>query len=169
MTLEPGTVLDTSALGFTLEVIATGETTGGAYFEFDAVGKARGVVAQPHVHERQTEHFEVIEGALRLDLNGVAHHLGPGDTMTVPAGSRHRQRNDGPSRIRIRHEPAGESGAFFIRLAELSQSGGYDRLGMPKPKPGARIIRDFPEHRSALLPARAQQAFSRALLRREPA
>ena len=29
MTLEPGTVLDTSALGFTLEVIATGETTGG--------------------------------------------------------------------------------------------------------------------------------------------
>jgi hypothetical protein len=62
MGLEPGTVLDTSALGFTLEVIATGETTGGAYFEFDAVGKARGVVAQPHVHERQTEHFEMIEG-----------------------------------------------------------------------------------------------------------
>ena len=90
MGLEPGTVLDASALGFTLEVIATGETTDGACFEFDAVGKARGVVAQPHVHERQTEHFEVIEGALRLDLNGVAHHLGPGDTMTVPPGSRHR-------------------------------------------------------------------------------
>jgi mannose-6-phosphate isomerase-like protein (cupin superfamily) len=165
MTLEPGSVLDTSALGFTLEVIATGETTGGAYFEFDAVGKARGVVAQPHVHERQTEHFEVIEGALRLDLNGVAHHLGPGDTMTVPPGSRHRQRNDGPSRVRIRHEPAGESEAFFIRLSELSKNGGYDRFGMPRPKAGARIIRDFPEQRSALLPVRVQRAMSRLILR----
>jgi mannose-6-phosphate isomerase-like protein (cupin superfamily) len=165
MGLEPGTVLDASALGFTLEVIATGETTDGACFEFDAVGKARGVVAQPHVHERQTEHFEVIEGALRLDLNGVAHHLGPGDTMSVPPGSRHRQRNDGPSRVRIRHEPAGESEAFFIRLSELSRNGGYDRFGMPRPKAGARIIRDFPEQRSALLPVRVQRAMSRMILR----
>ena len=165
MTLEPGTVLDTSALGFTLEVIATGETTGGSSFEFDAVGAGRGIVAQPHVHERQTEHFEVIEGALRLDLNGVAHHLGPGDTMTVPPGSKHRQRNDGPSRVRIRHEPAGESEAFFIRLSELSQNGGYDRFGMPRPKAGARIIRDFPEQRSALLPVRVQRAMSRLILR----
>jgi hypothetical protein len=89
--------------------------------------------------------------------------------MTVPPGSRHRQRNDGPSRVRIRHEPAGESEAFFIRLAELSQNGGYDRFGMPRPKAGARIIRDFPEQRSALLPASVQQALSRLLLRREPA
>ena len=167
MGLEPGTVLDTSALGFTLEVIATAETTGGASFEFDAVGAGRGIVAQPHVHESQAEHFEVIEGSLRLDMGGVAHHLGPGDTMTVPAGTRHRQRNDGPSRVRIRHEPAGRSEAFFIRLSELSQSGGYDRFGMPRPRPGARIIRDFPEQRSALLPVRAQQALASLLLRGE--
>ena len=70
-----------------------------------------------------------------------------------------------PSRVRIRHEPAGESEAFFIRLAELSQSGGYDRFGMPRPKAGARIIRDFPEQRSALLPVRVQRALSRLILR----
>jgi mannose-6-phosphate isomerase-like protein (cupin superfamily) len=166
MTLEPGTVLDASALGFTVEVIATAATTDGAYFEFDAVGTGRGVVAQPHVHERQTESFEVIEGALRLDTKGVSYHLGPGDKMTVSAGTRHRQRNPaGPSRVRIRHEPAGESEAFFTRLAELSSTGGYDRLGMPRPRAGARLIRDFPDHRSALLPPRAQQALSRLLLR----
>jgi len=165
MTLEPGTVLDASALGFSVEVIATAATTDGAYFEFDAVGKGHGVVAQPHVHERQTEHFEVIEGELRLDVGGRSHRLGPGETMTVPAGSRHRQRNAGPSRVRIRHEPAGESEAFFTRLAELSSTGGYDRFGMPRPRAGARLIRDFPDHRSALLPPRAQQALSRLLLR----
>jgi mannose-6-phosphate isomerase-like protein (cupin superfamily) len=165
MPLEPGTVLDTSALGFTVEVIATSATTDGACFEFDAVGKGRGVVAQPHVHERQTEHFEVIEGSLRLDMDGVAHHLGPGDTMTVAPGARHRQRNDGPSRVRIRHEPAGESEAFFTRLAELSSTGGYDRFGMPRPHAGARLIRDFPDHRSALLPVRAQRGLARLLLR----
>ena len=162
MALEPGTLLDTSALGYALEVISA--PPDGSSIEFEVVGKARGVVSQPHVHERQTEHFEVIEGALRLDLNGVAHHLGPGDTMTVPPGSRHRQRNDGPSRVRIRHEPAGESEAFFIRLSELSQNGGYDRFGMPRPKAGARIIRDFPEQRSALLPVRVQRAMSRLIL-----
>ena len=165
MALEPGSVLDTSALGFTLEVIATAATTDGAYMEFEVVGKARGVVTQPHAHERQTESFEVLEGALRLDMGGVAHHLGPGDTMTVPAGSRHRQRNDGPSRIRMRHEPAGESAAFFVRLAELSRNGGYDRFGMPKPRAGAEIVRDFPEQRSALLPVGAQRALSRLILR----
>ena len=117
-----------TALGFTLEVISN--PPDGAHFEFEVVGKARGVVAQPHVHEHQTERFEVIE---------------------------------------IRHEPAGESEAFFVRLAELSRNGGYDPFGMPKPKAGARIIRDFPAHRSALVPVRAQRAFSRALLRREPA
>jgi mannose-6-phosphate isomerase-like protein (cupin superfamily) len=165
MPLEPGTVLDTQALGFTVEVIATAASTDGAYFEFDAVGAGRGVVAQPHVHERQTERFEVIEGSLRLDMGGVAHHLGSGDTMTVPSGTRHRQRNDGPSRVRIRHEPALESEAFFTRLAELSRSGGYDRFGMPRPRAGARIIRDFPEQRSALLPVGVQRALSRLILR----
>ena len=161
MPLEPGTVLDMSALGFTLEVIVND----GAVFEFDVAGKARGVVSQPHVHEQQAESFEVLEGALRLDVDGVAHHLAPGDTMTVPAGRRHRQRNDGPSRIRIRHEPAGRSEAFFVRLAELSRHGDYDRFGMPKPKPGARIIRDFPEQRSAVLPVAVQRAMSRLILR----
>ena len=165
MGLEPGTVLDVSALGFTIEVIATSASTGGAYFEFDAVGKGRGVVAQPHLHERQTERFEVIEGELRLKLDGREHRLGPGATMTVPAGARHRQRNDGPSRVRIRHEPAGESEAFFVRLADLSSNGGYDRFGMPRPRAGATIVRDFPEHRSALVPWRAQQALARLLLR----
>jgi mannose-6-phosphate isomerase-like protein (cupin superfamily) len=162
MTLEPGTVLDASALGFTVEVLATAATTDGAYFEFDAVGKGRGVVAQPHVHVRQTEHFEVIEGELRLDVGGRSHRLGPGEKMTVAPGARHRQRNAGPSRVRIRHEPAGESEAFFARL---SSTGGYDRFGMPRPRAGARLIRDFPDHRSALLPPRAQQALSRLLLR----
>jgi mannose-6-phosphate isomerase-like protein (cupin superfamily) len=168
MTLEAGAVLDTTALGVTLEVVTPAAATNGAYLEFDAVGAARGIVAQPHVHERQTEHFEVLEGSLRLDMGGVAHHLGPGDTMTVPAGTPHRQRNDGPSRVRIRHEPAGESEAFFVRLSELSLNGGYDRFGMPKPMAGARLIRDFPEHRSALLPVAVQGALSRLILRGGP-
>ena len=106
----------------------------------------------------------MIEGALRLDTPGVAHHLGPGDTMSVPPGTRHRQRNDGPARVRIRHEPAGDSEAFFERLAELSASGGFDRLGMPKPRAAARLTRDFPEHRLAFS-ASAQRALSRLLLR----
>jgi hypothetical protein len=106
-----------------------------------------------------------LEPGTVLDASASRTTSGPA-TTTVSAGTRHRQRNPGgPSRVRIRHEPAGESEAFFTRLAELSSTGGYDRFGMPRPRAGARLIRDFPDHRSALLPPRAQQALSRLLLR----
>jgi hypothetical protein len=36
---------------------------------------------------------------------------------------------------------------------------------MPKQRPGAQLIRDFPDHRSGLLPVGAQRALSRLLLR----
>ena len=165
MPLEPGTVLDTQALGFTVEVIATAATTDGAYFEFDAVGAGRGVVAQPHVHERQTERFEVIEGSLRLDMGGVAHHLGPGDTMTVPPGTRHRQRNRRPQPRP--HPPRARRGVRGVLHAPRRALAERRLRPLRDAAPARRrgLIRDFPDHRSALLPVGAQRTLSRLLLR----
>ena len=166
--LEPGTVLEIPELGVRIEMRQTAETTGGAYAEFDVVGRPRGVVALPHVHDSQSERHEVIEGELRLSVGGRRLRLGPGDAMTVPAGTRHRQRagRDGRAqRVRVRVEPAGDFDAFGVRLAEISSAGEYDWLGLPKPRAGARLIRDFGGHRLAFPPPRVQRAISSALLR----
>jgi mannose-6-phosphate isomerase-like protein (cupin superfamily) len=92
---EPGTVLDAAKLGVTVELRETAATTDGEYVEFDVVGRARGLIAQPHVHARQTERHEVIEGSMRLTIDGREHVLRPGDATDVPPGVSHRQRPSG--------------------------------------------------------------------------
>jgi uncharacterized protein YndB with AHSA1/START domain len=100
--------------------------------EFDAVGRSRGFITQYHVHKRQSEHFEVIEGSLRLVIDGREHLLGPGDTMEVPAGVPHRQiaGDEGDGRVRIQVRPAGRSLEFIELLAGMRLNRwGYPRLG----------------------------------------
>jgi quercetin dioxygenase-like cupin family protein/uncharacterized protein YndB with AHSA1/START domain len=166
--IEPGAVLDAEKLGVRIEIRATSASTGGEYVEFDVVGRARGIVAQPHVHATQTERHEVIEGALRLTLAGERHLLGPGDAMVVPAGVSHRQqpgRGSGVGRVRVRLEPAGRTEAFVERLAEMSGGGELNRLGFPTPLAAARLVRDFEDEGRATFPSmRVQRAMARGLL-----
>jgi uncharacterized protein YndB with AHSA1/START domain len=87
--------------------------------EFDAVGRSRGFITQYHVHTRQSERFEVIEGTLRLVVDGREHLLGPGETMEIPAGTPHRQLagGEGQGRVRITVRPAGRTLEFIELLA----------------------------------------------------
>jgi quercetin dioxygenase-like cupin family protein/uncharacterized protein YndB with AHSA1/START domain len=99
--------------------------------EFDVVGRSRGFVTQYHVHRLQSEHFEVIEGSLRLVFDGREHLLGPGDTIEVPAGTPHRQLagDEGEGRVRITVRPAGRTMEFIELLAGMRLNRwGYPRL-----------------------------------------
>lgn len=113
-------VIDAPALGLRFEIREHRDEL----LEFDAVGRARGFVTQYHVHTRQSEHFEVIEGALRLVIDGRDYRLGPGETMEIPAGTPHRQLagDEGEGRLRIQVRPAGRTLEFLGMLA------GYPRL-----------------------------------------
>jgi uncharacterized protein YndB with AHSA1/START domain/quercetin dioxygenase-like cupin family protein len=92
--------------------------------EFDVVGRSRGFIGGAHVHRRQTERFEVIEGSMRLVMDGREHLLRPGDVMEVPAGTAHRQLpGDGAGRVRVQLRPAGRSEEFIRRLAALKPGG----------------------------------------------
>ena len=59
-------VLQMPGLGVHVELRRTAADTDGEYIEFDVVGRARGFLAVEHVHLHQTEHYEVIEGVMRL-------------------------------------------------------------------------------------------------------
>ncbi|MEA2135654.1 MAG: hypothetical protein QOC68_3563 [Solirubrobacteraceae bacterium] len=160
------TTLHITKLGVRVEIRKTAQDTAGDLFEFDVVGRARGFLTQAHVHTAQTERHEVIEGTMRLVIEGREHVLRQGEAMTVPAGASHRQLagpdHDGPGRVRVQLRPAGDTEAFMRRLVELD----VNRWGFPRPLAAARLVRDFgATGHAAHPPIRVQRALSRAILR----
>jgi quercetin dioxygenase-like cupin family protein/uncharacterized protein YndB with AHSA1/START domain len=157
-------MLDMSTLGVQVEV----RRTDGELLEFDVIGRARGLLAQPHVHTHQTERLEVISGALKLVVDGQEHLLGPGDAMEVPPGTPHRQLpgGDGAGRVRVQVRPAGTTQAFLERLAEMCTTGQFNRFGLPRPVAAARLVTDFGDQgHAARPPLPVQRALARAVLR----
>jgi mannose-6-phosphate isomerase-like protein (cupin superfamily)/uncharacterized protein YndB with AHSA1/START domain len=157
------TVLDMPVLGVRVELRRTAADTDGELVEFDVVGRARGFLAAAHVHTHQSEHYEVIEGTMRLVVDGREHLLGPGDEMETPAGVTHRQLpgGEGEGRVRVTLRPAGQTEAFLHRLTELR----YNRWGYPRPLDAAAFVRDFGAEGHAAAPSlRVQRALSRFLL-----
>jgi uncharacterized protein YndB with AHSA1/START domain/mannose-6-phosphate isomerase-like protein (cupin superfamily) len=165
--LKPGDVLEMPQLGVRTEIRRTSAETGGELFEFEVVGRGRGLLVQPHVHERQSERYEVLEGALRLIADGGERLLRPGETGQVPAGVAHRQipAGDGPGRVRVQLRPAGCTDAFLVRLRDMCASGGINRWGFPRPLAGAALVVDFAgEGHAARPPLAVQVRLARALL-----
>ncbi len=52
------------------------------------VAKVQGTLAW-HSHEQEDELFFVLEGRLRIEMEGRAVELGPGEMFVVPKGVRH--------------------------------------------------------------------------------
>lgn len=165
---EPGQALDLAPLGVRVEVRRSADQTAGELLEFDVVGRARGFLAQPHVHSRQVERLEVLSGSLDLRLAGRPHRLMPGQVMEVPPGTVHTQRpgDAGEGRIRTQVRPAGTTDEFLVRLAEISARGDFLPGGWPRPLAAAALVRDFgDEGHAAYPPLWMQKALAGALLR----
>ncbi len=160
---ETGAVLDIAAMGGRVEIRqSTAELV-----EFDVVGRMFGLVAQSHIHTRQSERYEVIEGAMRLVTPRGDVHLAQGDTYELPPGVPHRQlpAGEGEGRVRVQVRPAAGTEAFLRRLSELSTSGQINRWGFPTPAAAARLVLDFGDDgRAAHPPLRIQKALARTLV-----
>ena len=78
-----------------------------------------------HLHPRQAERFEVLEGAMRTVIDGSEHRYGPGESFDVPAGTPHQMAAEGPTRLRWEVRPALRTAEFFERAA---RRGGADLL-----------------------------------------
>jgi uncharacterized protein YndB with AHSA1/START domain/quercetin dioxygenase-like cupin family protein len=164
---KSGDVLKMDALGVEVHVRRTGEETAGELAEFDVIGRARGFIAQPHIHTDQVERHEVITGAMRLVIDGRDHILRAGEAMEVPAGVSHRQLpgDDGQGHVRVQARPAGSTIEFLERVSELSRDGRINRLGLPTPLAVAEVVRDFGHSgRATYPPAPVQRALSALIL-----
>jgi quercetin dioxygenase-like cupin family protein len=75
-----------------------------------------GGMPPPHLHPRQDEHFEVLEGTIRAVIDGFEQRFAAGDAFDVPAGVVHQMAAEGPARVRWEVRPALRTAEFFTRL-----------------------------------------------------
>jgi mannose-6-phosphate isomerase-like protein (cupin superfamily)/uncharacterized protein YndB with AHSA1/START domain len=166
--VKPGDVLEAPRLGVRFEIRRTAAETGGELCEFDVIGRPRGFIAQPHVHQGQTERHEVIEGSMAITMNGRTRILGPGESVETLPGTAHKHvaAGMGPGRVRVTERPAGRIEDFVADLARMDRDGAFNRLGLPKPVPAARFVLAYIDDAYAAFPSpRVQRSVARGVLR----
>jgi quercetin dioxygenase-like cupin family protein len=119
--------------GQRMRFLQTSDDTDGALLRIESVNPPTGVAEPEHVHPRQESRAEVITGTLRFVVGGEERRLGPGDAITIPAGTPHYFVNDGEDdAVSIgEFRPALRTADFFKTLFDLAERGKLDERGMP--------------------------------------
>lgn len=107
----------------------------GKYILFDFEVAPKGYVPVRHIHPSQNEHFEIVSGTLRLELNGEIKHLQASDKIIVPKGKPHQWWNDSSDttvKMKVKFEPALKTEIFFEQFFGLANDGKTKTDGSPK-------------------------------------
>jgi mannose-6-phosphate isomerase-like protein (cupin superfamily) len=100
-----------------------------------------------HTHPRQESGAEVARGELVFEVEGERQTVGPGESVTIPAGAVHRFWNEG-------HEdadsiqtfrPALKTATFFELLFQLAAEDKLDAKGLPHLLQLAVMVPEFGE------------------------
>jgi quercetin dioxygenase-like cupin family protein len=145
--------------------LATAEETGGEVLRFDA-RLGPGSFMPPHVHRRQEERFDVLEGEGEFLVGRRRRRVGPGDTLTVPARRAHAFRTlGGSARLIAELRPALDTEELFAALFALGRAGRVNRFGAPGPRKVATLMHRHPDAFFFLpvIPPAAQLALARPL------
>src|ERR1700740_894595 len=74
-----------------------------------------------HFHPAQTEHFEILAGALHVEVDGRRRQLATGEQLDIHPNTAHKMWNPSGETARARWEtrPAGRTEQWFRELAAL--------------------------------------------------
>ena len=113
--------------------LRTAADTNGALLRLETVNPPTAMPEPVHVHPRQESRAHVISGTLRFDVDGERRRLGPGDGLTIPAGTPHHFVNDGnEDAVAIQEfRPALRTAELFDVLFDLARRDELDERGMP--------------------------------------
>ncbi|APW98921.1 cupin [Halobiforma lacisalsi AJ5] len=103
-------------------------------------------LADRHVNPRWDERFEVVDGALRVGIDGTETTLTEGEDVVIPATVPHRHWNPTPEPARVRYEarPGLRAAEALETLYTLAQAGRTDEEGVPNPLQFAVIQDAYP-------------------------
>src|SRR5262245_38534576 len=113
----------------------TSRETGGQAVVIETFVQPNGFVAAAHVHPSQEERFEVLRGSVGFKLGRKKLVAGPGQRITVPAGTPHKFWNAGDEEAHFVCEvrPALQFESLIETMFGLATDGKTNRKGMPNP------------------------------------
>ena len=157
-----GQTIRSPKIGQEITFLRTAADTDGELLELEALLEPGSRIIE-HVHLHQSERFEVLDGRASFWVAGAKATRGPGEDLEIPAGTRHRVRNEGPEPLRVRAQlrPALRAEDVFEAFFTLGAQGRVNRFGAPSPRQTARVLR---AHRDdffylARIPPGIQRAF----------
>jgi quercetin dioxygenase-like cupin family protein len=121
----------------------TARETGGEAVILECFVQPTGFVAAAHVHPGQEERFEILRGAVGFRVGREERVAGPGERLTVPAGTAHSFWNAGDEEAHFVCEvrPALQFEQLLETMFALAADGRTNRKGMPNPLRLAVIAR----------------------------
>src|SRR3954464_436494 len=102
--------------GMTLRLVRTDAETDGELLELEASYSGEAGMPPEHLHPKQAERFEVLEGRMRAIVDGEERLYEEGESFDVPPGTPHQMAAEGPTRMRWEVNPALRTAEFFERL-----------------------------------------------------
>src|SRR5436305_9167242 len=106
------------ATGERITFVKTAADTNGELLELELLWPLPGRRAPEHVHPEMEERYEILTGTAAFRIGGEERTAGPGETVTVPPGSRHLAWNPTQEEVRLKVEfrPALRWEEFVVRL-----------------------------------------------------
>jgi mannose-6-phosphate isomerase-like protein (cupin superfamily) len=141
--IRAGDVLENPVTGERLVFRKTSRETAGEAVVVEAFVKPNGFVAAAHMHPHQEERFEVLKGSVGFRRGREKLVAGPGERLTVPAGTPHKFWNAGDEEAHFVCEirPALQFEQLIETMYGLAAEGKTNRKGMPNPLRLAVIAR----------------------------
>jgi mannose-6-phosphate isomerase-like protein (cupin superfamily) len=142
--IRKGDTIRNPVTGERVTFLQTAAETGGTAVVIDTSVAPNGFVAAAHVHPLQSERFEIVTGRAEFRVGSERMTAGPGDVVTVEAGTPHHFRNAGNEELRFVTEvrPALGFETFLETMYGLAADGKTNKKGLPNPLRLAVIMRD---------------------------
>jgi mannose-6-phosphate isomerase-like protein (cupin superfamily) len=159
--IHAGDAIENPVTGERLVFRQTSRETNGESVVLEAYVKANGFVAAAHVHPHQEERFQVLRGTVGFRVGRKKLLAGPGQRVTVPAGTAHKFWNAGDDEVHFVCEvrPALQFEQLIETMFGLANDGKTNKKGMPNPLRLAVIARaHFEDVRLPFPPAWMQRA-----------
>ena len=152
--------------GQRMRFLLTGADTDGELLRIETVNPPSPVAEPMHVHPRQVTSAQVVSGTFRFLVAGREQHVGPGETITIPAGMPHRFWNDGNADAVAIQEarPALRLSEFFETYFRLAEQGQLDDHGRPSLLRSALLGPEFADEIRLVTPPWPIQRAAYALL-----
>src|SRR5918911_2754514 len=133
--IQAGDSIQNPITGERLVFRKTSRETGGRAVVIETFVQPNGFVAAAHVHPSQEERFEILRGSVGFKIGRKELVAGPGQRITVPAGTPHKFWNAGDDEAHFVCEvrPALQFESLLETMFALAADGKTNRKGMPNP------------------------------------